>query len=106
MSDTPISTSGGTLANAARTQANLSRVSSRLVSYERTEGRASSRLVDDGVMMGILAANQGHRLWKEICWRFGIARATAHRRWPWRLNGRRVTGKRGRRFVVEMVERA
>ena len=36
--------------------------------------------------------------WKQICWRFGISRATAHRRWRYalslivyRLNGRRVT---------------
>lgn len=46
--------------------------------------------------------------WKPICWRFGIARATAHRRWEyglsvivWRLNGRRVPTKRSRRYVVE-----
>ena len=45
--------------------------------------------------------------WKEICWRFGISRATANRRWEyalsvvaWRLNGRRVPRKRGRRYVV------
>ncbi len=46
--------------------------------------------------------------WKMISWRFGIARATAHRRWEyalsviaWRLNGRRVPAKRSRRLVVE-----
>lgn len=46
--------------------------------------------------------------WKMICWRFGIARATAHRRWEyalsvitWRLNNRRLPAKRSRRFVVE-----
>jgi hypothetical protein len=45
--------------------------------------------------------------WKGICWRFGMARATAHRRWQyglsviaWRLNGRRVSKKRGRQYVV------
>jgi hypothetical protein len=49
--------------------------------------------------------------WKSICWRFGIGRATAHRRWQyglclvaWRLNGRRVPAKRSRRFVVVMAE--
>ena len=48
----------------------------------------------------------GHR-WKPICWRFGISRATAHRRWEyalsvlaWRLSGRRVPRKRSRRNVV------
>ncbi len=48
--------------------------------------------------------------WKMICWRFGISRATAHRRWQyvlsliaWRLNGRRVPGKRSRSFLVERV---
>lgn len=48
--------------------------------------------------------------WKGICWRFGIARATAHRRWEyalcliaWRLNGRREPAKRSRGFVVDRV---
>lgn len=48
--------------------------------------------------------------WKPICWRFGIARATAHRRWEyalalitWRLNGRRPPAKRSRRFVIERL---
>ena len=51
--------------------------------------------------------------WKAICWRFGISRATANRRWQyglrliaWRLNGRRVPAKRSRSFVVESVRRA
>lgn len=51
--------------------------------------------------------------WKMICWRFGMCRATAHRRWEyalslitWRLNGWRVPGKRSRRFVIERAERA
>ena len=58
-------------------------------------------------------ARAEHTPWKMICWRFGISRATAHRRWQyvqsliaWRLNGRKVPGKRSRRFLVERVERA
>jgi hypothetical protein len=46
--------------------------------------------------------------WKAICWRFGIGRATAHRRWQyglsliaWRLNGRAVPVKRSREFLIE-----
>ena len=46
--------------------------------------------------------------WKPICWRFGLSRATAYRRWEyalsvitWRLNGRRPPAKRSQRFVVE-----
>ena len=42
--------------------------------------------------------------WKLICWRFGISRATAHRRWEyalsliaWRLNGRPASLSRSRR---------
>ncbi len=45
--------------------------------------------------------------WKGICYRFGISRPTAHRRWDyalsviaWRLNGRQVHHRRGRRFVI------
>lgn len=49
--------------------------------------------------------------WKAICWRFGISRATAHRRWQyalsviaWRLNGRRGRTKRSRRVIGAMME--
>ena len=49
--------------------------------------------------------------WKAICWRFGISRATAHRRWQyalsviaWRLNGRRGPAKRSRRVIGAMME--
>ena len=48
--------------------------------------------------------------WKQICCRFGIARATANRRYQyalaliaWRLNGRNAPAKRSRAFVVERV---
>ena len=51
--------------------------------------------------------------WKAICWKFGIARATANRRYQyglsviaWRLNGRMAPGKRSRIFVAERVRRA
>jgi hypothetical protein len=54
----------------------------------------------------VWARAEGTR-WKPICWRFGISRATAHRRWEyalsvivWRLNGRRVPTKRSREVVV------
>lgn len=52
-------------------------------------------------------ARAEHTPWKMICWRFGIGRATAHRRWQyvlsliaWRLNGRQAPAKRSRRFVI------
>ena len=49
--------------------------------------------------------------WKAICWRFGIARATAHRRWQyglsviaWQLRWLgEFPAKRSRSFVVERV---
>jgi hypothetical protein len=48
--------------------------------------------------------------WKAVCVRFGISRATAHRRWDyalavmaWRLNGRVVPRKRSRHFLLERV---
>jgi hypothetical protein len=48
--------------------------------------------------------------WKAICWRFGIARATANRRWEyaisvitWRLNRRPLPTKWSRGFVVERL---
>lgn len=46
--------------------------------------------------------------WKELCYRFGISRPTAHRRWEyalsvivWSLNGRSINRKRSRAFLVE-----
>jgi len=48
--------------------------------------------------------------WKPICWRFGISRATACRRWEyglsvitWKLNGQQVPAKRSRAFLVDRV---
>ena len=45
--------------------------------------------------------------WKHLCHSFGISRPTAHRRYEyalsviaWRLNGREVHHRRGRRFIV------
>ena len=50
--------------------------------------------------------------WKGICLRFGISRATAHRRWQyalglivWRLNGRQAPSKRSRAFVIDTARR-
>lgn len=49
--------------------------------------------------------------WKAICWRFGVARATAHRRWEyglsvitWRLNRRPIPAKWSRRFLVDRMK--
>jgi hypothetical protein len=54
---------------------------------------------------------EGHR-WKSICWRFGISRATAHRRWQYglsvialRLNRRPVPSKQGRARAIDKAAR-
>lgn len=46
--------------------------------------------------------------WKAICWRFGVSRSTATRRWDFalsvialRLNGHRIPTKRSRSFVIK-----
>jgi len=59
---------------------------------------------DDAHLMWARA--EGAR-WKELCYRFGVSRPTAHRRYEyalsviaWRLNGRQVHLRRGRKFVV------
>jgi hypothetical protein len=51
--------------------------------------------------------------WKQICFRFCIARATANRRWlyalhlmAWRLNGRAVPTKRSRGFLLGRAHNA
>ena len=51
--------------------------------------------------------------WKTICWSVGMQRSAAHERWlyalcviAWRLNGRRVPGKRSRRYIIELVRDA
>ena len=48
--------------------------------------------------------------WKHLCYRFGISRPTAHRRYDyalsvivWRLNGRQVNRKRSRDFLIQRV---
>ena len=63
----------------------------------------------DGLRALLWARAEGTR-WKLICCRFGIARATAHRRWhyalsliAYRLNGRRVPAKRSHRFSAVMA---
>ena len=50
--------------------------------------------------------------WKGICWRFGVSRSTAIRRWRFalsvlalRLNGQRVSTKRSRSFVIRNAQR-
>lgn len=67
----------------------------------------------DGEDAKLVWARSDRTPWKAICWRFGIGRATANRRWQyglcliaWRLNGRRVPAKRSRSFVVERVRGA
>ncbi|MCA3182105.1 MAG: hypothetical protein IOB85_02440 [Methylobacterium sp.] len=51
--------------------------------------------------------------WKAICWSVGMQRSAAHEHWlyalcviAWRLNGRRVPGKRSRRYIIELVRDA
>ena len=51
--------------------------------------------------------------WKSICHQVGLARAAAHEHWvyalcviAWRLNGRKIPGKRSRASVVAMVRGA
>ena len=48
--------------------------------------------------------------WKLICWRFGISRPTAHRRWrhalsliAWRLNGHAVSPGCSRRQFMQLI---
>jgi hypothetical protein len=48
--------------------------------------------------------------WKAICWRFGVVRATAYRRYQyglsviaWPLNGRTLPAKRGRGFLIKQL---
>lgn len=59
----------------------------------------------------VWARAEGAR-WKEICWRFGVARATAYRRWQYglsvmalKLNGQRVQTNRSQSFVVERANK-
>jgi len=48
--------------------------------------------------------------WKAICWQFGVARATAHRRYQyglsviaWQLNGRQLPRKRSKNYVMAIA---
>jgi Domain of unknown function (DUF6362) len=61
--------------------------------------------------VGLMWARAEGTPWKHLCYRFGVSRPTAHRRYDyalsviaWRLNGRQVHHRRGRRFVVARAE--
>jgi hypothetical protein len=48
--------------------------------------------------------------WKSVCWEVGLSRPAANRHWQygiavmvWRLNGKRVPGKRSMEFVVRQA---
>lgn len=67
----------------------------------------------DPVDARIVWLRAGGERWKTVCWKVGLARATAHQHWlyalcviAWRLNGRRVPGKRSRQQVIAMVRAA
>ncbi len=79
-----------------------------------------SRMEETLTWMQFLAPEDGRLVWaraegtpwKAICWRFGVSRATAHRRWQYglsvialRLGGRRVPAKRSRSFVIDRAAR-
>jgi hypothetical protein len=58
--------------------------------------------------VGLVWARADRVPWKEICYRYGISRPTAHRRYDyalsviaWRLNGRQINRKRGMKFTIE-----
>jgi hypothetical protein len=58
----------------------------------------------DPVDAQVVRARAAGAQWKLICWRFGIGRATAHRRWTyglavvaWRLSGKPVPASWSRR---------
>ena len=59
----------------------------------------------------VWARAEGAR-WKHICWRFGLTRATANRRWnycliviAWRLNRRPIPAKWSRRYLLQRTPR-
>ena len=61
----------------------------------------------------IIWLRAGGERWKTICWKVGLARATANERWlyalcviAWRLNGRLVPDKRSRRRIIVLVRDA
>lgn len=81
---------------------------------------AISRMEETLTWIRFLAPKDGKLLWaraegapwKAICWRFGVSRATAHRRWQYglsvialRLDGHRVPAKRSQSFVVDRAAR-
>ena len=58
----------------------------------------------------VWARAEGAR-WKEICWKFGIARSTASLRWAyclnlitWRLNRRPLSSRWSRRYLLERAK--
>ena len=75
------------------------------------EARSWLRMLDPEDAGLVLARLNGAR-WKMICWRFGISRPTAHRRWrhalgliAWRLNGNVVPARCSRRRFMKLADR-
>ena len=103
---------------ARSAQGSLRRRAEGIVSVAPPSTAAISRMEEAITWNRFLEPEEAHLMWaraegtpwKGVCYRFGISRATAHRRWEyalsliaWRLNGRPENTKRSRSFVVSRV---
>ena len=77
----------------------------------RMEATLSWTIGLDPIDAKIVWLRAGGERWKTICWKVGLARATANRRWEyalcvmaWRLNRRPVPSKWSRRFLVDRMK--
>ena len=77
----------------------------------RMEATLSWTIGLDPIDAKIVWLRAGGERWKTICWKVGLARATANRRWEyalcvmaWRLNRRPVPLKWSRRFLIDRMK--
>jgi hypothetical protein len=108
----------GTWPEIQRTQKEIAEGMQRPLRLPPPSTAAITRMEEAITWNSFLQPDEAHLLWaraeglawKGICYRFGISRATAHRRWEyalslidWRLNGRPDNTKRSRGFIVSRV---
>lgn len=108
----------GTWPEIQRTQKEIAEGMPRPMQLPPPSTAAITRMEEAITWNVFLQAEEAHLMWaraeglawKGICYRFGISRATAHRRWEyalsliaWRLNGRPDNTKRSRGFIVSRV---
>ena len=112
---------GSTRDQPGRVRVNNREIASLATSATRSAAGSTSTVTETDRWLGWLSPDDAALVraraagvrWKLICWRFGISRPTAWRRWrralaliAWRLNGQPMPASQSRRRFLEQVRAA